>query len=103
MTSQLRPVALVTGASRGIGAAIARELASRGFALVLAARSADRLAALADELVRSGTPALAVPVDLRQLRNVEQLAAKALAHYGRVDVLIHNAGSRRLRLRSCCL
>ena len=85
-------VALITGASRGIGAATARALARRGYALVLAARSAGPLEALAAELSRSGAPALPIPTDLRSLDEIQRLARLALAHFGRVDVLIHNAG-----------
>jgi short-subunit dehydrogenase len=86
------PVALITGASRGIGAATARELARRGYALVLAARSAGPLATLAGELSRNGTPALPIPTDLRNPDAIQRLARLALAHFGRVDALIHNAG-----------
>jgi short-subunit dehydrogenase len=86
------PIALVTGASRGIGAATARELARRGYALVLAARSADALMQLAGELTRSGAPALPLPADLSRPDEVQRLARIALEQFGRVDVLVHNAG-----------
>ncbi len=86
-----RAVALITGASRGIGEATARELARRGYALALAARSAGPLEALAGELAR-GAPALAIPTDLRSIAEVQRLARLALGHFGRVDALIHNAG-----------
>jgi short-subunit dehydrogenase len=87
-----RQVALITGASRGIGAATARELAQRGYALVLAARSAGPLERLAAELSRSGAPALPIPTDLRNLEDIQRLARLAQAHFGRIDALIHNAG-----------
>lgn len=82
----------MTGASRGIGAATARELARRGYALVLAARSADAINALAAELTRSGAPAVAVPADLSRAEDVARLARVALAQFGRVDALVNNAG-----------
>jgi short-subunit dehydrogenase len=85
-------VALITGASRGIGEATARELARRGFALVLAARSAAPIQALAAELSRAGAPALPIPADLRRTDEVRRLARLALDHFGHVDALIHNAG-----------
>ena len=91
MTSDA-PVALITGASRGIGEATARELARRGYRLALAARSAGPLEALSAELSRHGAPALPVPTDLCDARAIERLARLALAHFGRVDALIHNAG-----------
>lgn len=91
--SRSRPLSLVTGASAGIGAAFARELAARGHDLVLTARRADRLEELAAELqARHGTHATVLPLDLadpdapRQL--AETLAARGLA----VDWLINNAG-----------
>lgn len=87
-----QPVALITGASRGIGEATARELARRGYALVLAARSSGPLTALAAELAQSGTPALAVPTDMRNPDDVQRLARVALAQFGRVHALINNAG-----------
>jgi short-subunit dehydrogenase len=87
-----RPVALITGASRGIGAATARELARRGYALVLAARSADELQALAAELTVSGSPALPIRTDLERIEEVRRLARLALDRFGRVDALINNAG-----------
>ncbi len=94
MTSDsVAQVALITGASRGIGAATARELAQRGYALVLAARSAGPLATLAAELSRSGAPALPIPTDLRSIDEIHRLTRLALAHFGRIDALIHNAGT----------
>jgi short-subunit dehydrogenase len=87
-----RPVALITGASRGIGAATARELARRGYALVLAARSERDLLGIAHELEDMGNCCYVVPTDLRRKEDVEELARAALARFGGVDVLIHNAG-----------
>ena len=87
-----RPVALITGASRGIGEATARELARRGYRLALAARSAGPLETLAAELSRNSAPALPIPTDLCDNRAIERLVRLALTHFGRVDALIHNAG-----------
>lgn len=82
-------VILITGASSGIGAATARALAKLGCKLVLAARSADKLHALAQEL---GDSALAVPTDLTRGTDVTALVAKTIVYFGRVDVLFANAG-----------
>ncbi len=82
-------VVIITGAGSGIGAATARALAALGCRLTLAARSADKLAALADEL---GPQALAVPTDMTAPADITAMVDKTLAHFGRVDVLFANAG-----------
>jgi NADP-dependent 3-hydroxy acid dehydrogenase YdfG len=81
-------VAFVTGASSGIGAALAREFAREGAAVVLAARRMDRLEALARELPR----ALAVEADVTRDGEVEAAVAKGVAAFGRIDVAVANAG-----------
>lgn len=86
-------VCLVTGASSGIGREIARELARRGAVLVLSARRADRLEALAAELSALGAPAAHVVVaDLGLTGEPERLAREAVERAGPVDVLVNNAG-----------
>lgn len=82
-------VIIITGASSGIGAATARALAPLGCKLVLAARSAERLNALAAEL---GANTLAVPTDVTVGAEVVQMVEKSVAHFGRIDVLFANAG-----------
>ncbi|MCH2187840.1 SDR family oxidoreductase [Myxococcota bacterium] len=94
MTNQqnARPVAIVTGASSGIGEASARALAAAGFGVVLAARRADRLKALAEEIESKGGQALAVPADLAEEAATHGLVDQAMDRFGRVDVLLNNAG-----------
>lgn len=83
---------VLTGASSGIGRATAHELAARGYALVLAARRGDELAALARELDPSGARVLAVPTDVTDDASRRALVAAAHAQFGRIDILINNAG-----------
>jgi 3-oxoacyl-[acyl-carrier protein] reductase len=85
-------VALVTGASRGIGKAAALRLAQAGAALVLAARTADALVTVADTIQASGRKALVIPTDVTDDRQIEALVATAHAHFGHVDILVNNAG-----------
>ena len=82
-------VILITGASSGIGAASAHALVQVGCRVVLAARSAEKLGALAQTL---GANALAMPTDVTSSADVVALVNKAIAHFGRVDVLFANAG-----------
>jgi NAD(P)-dependent dehydrogenase (short-subunit alcohol dehydrogenase family) len=85
-------VALVTGAGRGIGRAIAVTLAREGAAVALAARSAAELEAVAREIEQAGGRALAMPTDVRHEGAVEALARRVLGEWQRVDVLVNAAG-----------
>jgi short-subunit dehydrogenase len=81
-------VAIVTGASSGIGLATAKLLSSKGAKLVLVARSKDKLEQLAKEL----PDAIAVPADVSKVEDVKNMVKQAYDHFGRVDILINNAG-----------
>lgn len=85
-------VALVTGGSSGLGRAIAEEFAAAGARVVIAARNADALAAAAADLRRRGREVLDVPADITQPDDVERLIARTVEAYGRLDVLVNNAG-----------
>jgi len=85
-------VALVTGASSGIGAATAHELARRGARVVLTARRADELERQRHSIVSAGGQAVAVACDLADRAATAQLAQDAAAVWGRVDILVNNAG-----------
>jgi short-subunit dehydrogenase len=86
-----RRVAMITGASSGIGAALARRLARDGYSLTLVARRGDRLQRLCEELGQEDT-VLTAECDVRDRHAVEAVAATALQRWGRLDLLILNAG-----------
>ncbi len=85
-------VAVVTGASRGLGKAIALALAGAGADLVLAARTREALDETAGEVERLGCRALAVPTDVTRWEDMQHLAEATDGEYGRVDVLVNNSG-----------
>ncbi|MDQ3184420.1 MAG: SDR family NAD(P)-dependent oxidoreductase [Actinomycetota bacterium] len=85
-------VAVVTGASSGIGEATASELASRGASVVLASRAMDKLEALQREISSSGGLALAVETDVSDRGSVEAMVGRAIGEFGSLDILVNNAG-----------
>ncbi len=85
-------VALVTGASSGIGAATARKLATEGVIVGLAARRKDRLEALMTEITDAGGKAVALPTDVTDPASCKAAADTLIAQFGRIDVLVNNAG-----------
>jgi short-subunit dehydrogenase len=88
-------IALVTGASSGIGAALARALALRGAKVALVARRRDRLESLAGELTRSGLEARACVCDVRNAESIAAAAAEVRRSWGDVDLLVNSAGYGR--------
>jgi NAD(P)-dependent dehydrogenase (short-subunit alcohol dehydrogenase family) len=86
-------VAIVTGASRGIGAASARAFAAAGATVVLAARTASAIATIADEITANGGRALAVTTDVIDPESVERLVERTVTAFGRLDIAFNNAGS----------
>ena len=89
--------ALVTGASTGIGRAVAQALAREGMNLVLAARSADTLRDVARELSTTSVRAIDVPTDVSDPRAVEKLVERSADEFGAIDVLVNNAGIEAFR------
>jgi NAD(P)-dependent dehydrogenase (short-subunit alcohol dehydrogenase family) len=85
-------VAVVTGASSGMGVAFAHALAGAGAKVVLAARRIERLEAIAKEIGDAGGEALAVACDVSQEADIDALVAATIARFGKVDVLVNNAG-----------
>jgi NADP-dependent 3-hydroxy acid dehydrogenase YdfG len=85
-------VALVTGASSGIGRATALALAEQGARVVVVARRKDRLDALVGDIERSGGKALAIGSDITDRASAEAAVQQAVGHFGRLDILINNAG-----------
>ena len=84
--------AIITGASRGIGAATARELARLGVGLVLAARTVGEIETIAEEIRRAGGKAEAVACDVSQYADVAAAVARCQDAFGRLDILVNNAG-----------
>ena len=85
-------VVIITGASSGIGEATARELASKGAKLVLAARRKDRLQKLQEEIQNNGGQTIYKVTDVTSYEQMEELAQYALKAFGKIDVLVNNAG-----------
>ena len=90
-------VIVITGASSGMGEAAARHLSAQGATVVLGARRIGRLQALAGEITSAGRNALAVETDVTHRGQVQRLVDAAVETYGRIDVLINNAGTCRSR------
>jgi 3-oxoacyl-[acyl-carrier protein] reductase len=91
-------VALVTGASQGIGRAGALELARGGAAIAAAARSRDKLDALVAEITAAGGKAAAFPMDVAKEDDIKAGVKAAIAHFGKLDILVNNAGINRDQL-----
>ena len=91
-------VVIVTGASSGIGEATAREFGREGAKVVLAARRVERLESLAQEIaeMKTGAETLVAPADLSKLEDIQALVSQTLDRFGRIDVLVNNAGFGRL-------
>src|SRR6266436_5355247 len=85
-------IALITGASRGIGGAVAERFAREGAHVVLAARTIGGLEEVDDRVRAKGGTATLVPVDLRDFIKIDELAAALYERYGRLDILVGNAG-----------
>ena len=93
-------VALVTGASQGLGRAIAETLAANGATVCLVARSADKLAAVADAITAAGGKAEPLPCDVSQPAAIEAAVGGVVERHGRLDILVNNAGVTRDTLRT---
>lgn len=85
-------VVVITGASSGLGEATARHLSAQGASVVLGARRHERIQSLASELTRDGGKAIAITTDVTDREQVKRLVDAAVKTYGRVDVMINNAG-----------
>lgn len=92
MTTKNTRVALITGANKGLGKEIGRQLGARGYTVVLAARSKQAGDAAAAELVAAGSAARAVVLDVTRAEDIRAVAAFVEATFGKLDVLVNNAG-----------
>jgi short-subunit dehydrogenase len=87
-----KPVIIITGASSGIGAAAARRFAREGVCLTLAARRTDRLQGIAADVEKLGSEALSLQTDVTDRTDIRRMVQSTLDRWGRVDVLLNNAG-----------
>ncbi len=85
-------IVVITGASSGLGEAAAKHLSEQGAIVVLGARRVDRIRSLANELIKKGGKALALATDVTKYEQVKALVDAAVKTYGRIDVIINNAG-----------
>ncbi len=85
-------VAIVTGAGRGIGAAVARTFAAAGADVVIASRTKDQLDQVAADVRAAGRRAIVAPCDVSETANLQELVDLAMAELGRIDVVVNNAG-----------
>ncbi len=90
--NEINPVVIVTGASRGLGAAVARWLALAGSAVTLVARSREKLEGIAAEISRLGGRPLICPADVSDFNSCRRAVDSTLDHFGRIDALVNNAG-----------
>ena len=91
-------VALVTGASQGIGRACALKLAAQGASVALAARNQEKLNELVTEITAAGGQAVAFPLDVGDEEQIKSAVKAAISHFGKIDILVNNAGITRDQL-----
>lgn len=95
MSTLSNRIALVTGASQGIGRAVALELARKGAHVALAARNIEKLSAVEAEIVAAGGTAKAFALDVASEDSIKECAKAVIAHFGKVEILVNNAGITR--------
>ncbi len=88
-------VAIVTGSTRGIGRAIAEELARQGARVVISGRNAELANTVAEAIRQNGGEAIAIPADVSQMSDAQKLIQETVKHWERVDILVNNAGITR--------
>ena len=92
-----QPVIIVTGASSGIGAAVAKLFASEGYRVSMGARRIERLQALSTEIKSAGGESIAVQADLTRFEDIQRLVNSTLDGFGQIDILVNNAGFGRIK------